>query len=84
VEEYVKIQILGTGCTKCKTLEQKVRSLNDVHTLNLEIEKVTDLQEIMKYGIMMTPGLVIDGVVKSSGSIPKDEQLIAWLKGTHE
>jgi small redox-active disulfide protein 2 len=84
VEEYVKIQILGTGCTKCKTLEQKVRLLNDVHTLNLEIEKVTDLQEIMKYGIMMTPGLVIDGVVKSSGSIPKDEQLIAWLKGAHE
>jgi len=78
----MKVQILGTGCAKCKALEQKVRLLNDTHTLNLEIEKVTDLQEIMKYGIMMTPGLVIDGVVKSSGFIPKDDQLLAWMKGT--
>ena len=78
----MKVQILGAGCAKCKTLEQKVRQLNDTHTLNLEIEKVTDLQAIMKYGIMTTPGLVIDGIVKSAGSIPKDDQLLAWIKGT--
>ena len=77
----MKVQILGSGCTKCKTLEQKIRSLNDKHTLNLEIEKVTELNEIMKYGIMMTPGLVINGVLKSVGSIPKDEQLLKWIKG---
>jgi small redox-active disulfide protein 2 len=77
----MKIQILGAGCTKCKTLEQKVRLLNEKHSLNLEIEKITDLQEIMKYGIMMTPGLVVDGIVKSAGSIPKDDQLLAWIKG---
>ena len=80
----MKVQILGTGCAKCKTLEQKVHSLNDTHALNLEIEKVTDLQEIMKYGIMTTPGLVIDGVVKSSGTIPKDDQLLVWIKGTQK
>jgi small redox-active disulfide protein 2 len=80
----MKVQILGAGCAKCKTLEQKVRQLNDTHALNLEIEKVTDLQEIMKYGIMTTPGLVIDGVVKSSGTIPKDDQLLAWIKGTQK
>ena len=79
----MKVQILGSGCAKCKNLEQKVRSLNDIHHLNLEIEKVTDLQEIIKYGILSTPGLVIDGSVKSSGSIPKDEQLLSWFKGTH-
>jgi small redox-active disulfide protein 2 len=78
----MKVQILGAGCAKCKTLEQKVRQLNDTHKLNLEIEKVTDLQEIIKYGIMMTPGLVIDGVLKSVGSIPKDSQLLEWIKGT--
>jgi small redox-active disulfide protein 2 len=77
----MKVQILGIGCTKCKTLEQKIRLLNDKYTLNLEIEKVTELQEIMKYGIMMTPGLVIDGVLKSAGSIPKDDQLLEWIKG---
>ena len=80
----MKVQILGSSCAKCKTLEQKVRSLNDKHRLNLEIEKVTDLQEIMKFGILATPGLVIDGAVKSSGSIPKDEQLLSWLNGAQK
>jgi small redox-active disulfide protein 2 len=80
----MKVQILGAGCAKCKTLEQKVRQLNDTHKLNLEIEKVTDLQEIIKYRIMMTPGLVIDGVLKSVGSIPKDSQLLEWIKGTQK
>lgn len=79
----MKVQILGSGCTKCKALEQKVRNLNDTQHLNLEIEKITDLREMMRYGIMMTPGLVVDGVLKSAGSIPKDEQLLSWLGGTH-
>ncbi len=80
----MKVLILGAGCAKCKTLEQKVRHLNYTHELNLEIEKVTDLQEIIKYRIMMTPGLVIDGVLKSVGSIPKDSQLLEWMKGTQK
>ena len=80
----MKVRILGSGCSKCTALEQKVRSLNSTYQLNLEIEKVTDLTEIMKYGILATPGLVIDGVVKSSGSIPKEQQLLDWLKGTQQ
>ena len=76
------VQILGTGCPKCRTLEERVRRLVETHRLPVEVEKVTDLQEIMSYRIMMTPGLVIDGVVKSSGVIPGDERLLAWLKGT--
>jgi small redox-active disulfide protein 2 len=77
----MKVQILGSGCAKCKTLEERVRQLVTKHQLLVEVEKVTDLQEIIKYGIMMTPGLVVDGVVKSVGSIPKDEQLLLWMKG---
>ena len=77
----MKVQILGSGCAKCKTLEERVRQLVAKHQLPVEVEKVTDLQEIIKYGIMMTPGLVIDGVVKSVGSIPKDDQLFAWMEG---
>jgi small redox-active disulfide protein 2 len=78
----MKVQILGSGCTKCKTLEKRVMQLVIKHRLSVEVEKVTDLQEIIKYGIMMTPGLVVDGVVKSVGSIPKDDQLLLWMKGT--
>jgi small redox-active disulfide protein 2 len=81
MDQHMKIQILGSGCAKCKTLEERVRQLVAKHQFPVEVEKVTDLQEIIKYGIMMTPGLVIDGVVKSVGSIPKDDQLLEWMKG---
>ncbi len=80
----MKVQVLGAGCTKCRTLEERIRQIIAKHQLDVELEKVTDLQEIMRYGIMMTPGLVIDGVVKSSGSIPKDDQLLVWLKGAKQ
>ena len=76
----MNVKILGAGCSKCKALEQKVRQLDLANQLHLEIEKVTDLKEIMQYGILMTPGLVVDGVLRSYGSIPKDEQLLQWLK----
>lgn len=79
----MKVRVLGAGCSKCKALEERIRQLVESHKLNVEIEKVTDLQEIMKYGILMTPGLVVDGVVKSAGSLPKDVQLLAWMKGTN-
>jgi small redox-active disulfide protein 2 len=80
METTIKVQVLGVGCSKCKTLEEKVRQLVTTHQLNVDVEKVTDVKEIMKYGILSTPGLVINGVVKSVGAIPKDSQLLQWLK----
>lgn len=76
----VKVKVLGPGCSKCKLLEQKLINLRSSDQLDFEVEKVTRLDEIMSYGIMMTPGLVINGQVKSSGTIPKDEQIINWIK----
>lgn len=78
------VKILGTGCSKCIALEKKIRSFDSTHHLNLSIEKVADIREIMKYGILATPGLVIDGVVKSVGSVPNDDKLLTWLKGTQQ
>jgi small redox-active disulfide protein 2 len=78
----VKVQVLGVGCSKCKALEAKIRSLAATHQLSIDIEKISDIQEIMKYGIMTTPGLVIDGVLRSYGTIPGDDQLLSWMKGT--
>ncbi len=74
------IKVLGTGCAKCKKLEESVRNVLKENNIEGEVEKVTQIEDIMKYGIMMTPGLVINEKVKSSGSIPKDEQILAWLK----
>ena len=75
------VKILGTGCKKCYTLENKVREVILQNNIDAEVEKVTDLSAIVSYGIMMTPGLVIDEKVKSYGTIPKDEQILSWLKG---
>jgi small redox-active disulfide protein 2 len=74
------VRVLGSSCTRCKTLEERIRRLVAEHQLPVEVEKVTDLQEIMKYGIMMTPGLVVNGKVKSVGIVPTDSQLLQWLK----
>ena len=74
-----KIKILGTGCMKCKTLETKVRSLIESNEIDAEVEKVTEINDMLEYGIMMTPALVINEKVKSSGIIPKDEQILNWI-----
>ena len=77
----VSVKILGTGCKKCQTLEQKVKEVAALNNIEAEFIKVFDINEIMNYGIMMTPGLVINEIVKSVGIIPKDEQIVNWLKG---
>jgi len=76
----LSVKILGTGCKKCQTLELKVRELVETNNIDAAVEKVTDIQEMVKYGIMMTPGLIINEKVKSFGIIPKDDQIINWLK----
>ena len=75
MEIRIKVQVLGTGCSKCKTLEERVRQLIAQHQLNIDVEKVSDLQEIMKHGIMTTPGLVINGEVKAAGRLPSVEEI---------
>ena len=76
----VSVKVLGTGCKKCQNLENKVRELVASNNIDATVEKVTDIQEMVNYGIMMTPGLIINEKVKSFGIIPKDDQLINWLK----
>ncbi len=73
------IKILGTGCPKCRQLAENVQAAADQVGVECEIEKVTELNQIMQYGVMMTPGLVIDDEVKSSGKVPNVEQLKAML-----
>lgn len=80
----MKIQILGTGCSKCKTLAANVKQAVDESGLDVEIEKIEDIREIMKFNILMTPGLAVDGEVKSAGKIlsPADiGKIIAEVRG---
>jgi len=75
-----KIQILGTGCPKCKLLTANVETA--VKTLGIEatIEKVEKMQDIMRFGVMTTPALVADGQVKSAGKVLSPEQVAEFLK----
>ena len=66
----MKVQILGTGCPKCKKLAENAETAVKELSLECEIEKVTDINDIMAFGVMMTPALVIDGEVKTSGKVP--------------
>lgn len=75
------VKILGTGCAKCKTLEQRIFAIKEKHELDIQIEKVTQLEDIMHYGVMMTPGLVISEKVMSSGKVPSDQEILNWIEG---
>ena len=70
-----KLQILGTGCPKCKTLAQNAEAAAKALGIEYTIEKVTDINEIMKFGVMMTPALVVDGQVKVVGKAPGVEEI---------
>jgi len=76
----MKIQILGTGCPKCKQLEANARKALEETGKKAEIEKVTDINRIIEAGVMATPALVIDGAVKSSGKIATVEEIKKLLQ----
>ncbi len=69
------IQVLGTGCSRCKTLFETVNQAVRETGVDAQVEKVEDIQKIMDYEILMTPGLVIDGYVKVAGRVPNLEEV---------
>jgi small redox-active disulfide protein 2 len=75
-----KIQILGTGCPKCKKLAENAEMAAKELGMEYELEKVTKINDIMKFGVMITPGLAVDGKVKVVGKVPSVEQLKEILK----
>ena len=70
-----KIHILGPGCPKCRKLAENARAAIERLELDFEIEKVTDINEIMKFGVMITPVLVADGEVKAAGKVPSADEI---------
>jgi len=70
-----KMQILGPGCPKCKKLAQNVEAAANDLDIEYKIEKVTDINEIMKFGVMLTPALVINGQVKVVGKVPGVDEI---------
>lgn len=74
------LQVLGTGCPKCKKLAENAEAAAKSLGVEYTLEKVTDINEIMKFGVMMTPALVVDGQVKIVGKVPDSKTIEAMLK----
>ena len=75
----MNIKVLGPGCAKCKEADALVRKVAEEMGINANIEKVTDIQEMLKLGVLSTPAVVVDGQVKCTGRIPSRDELLAWL-----
>ena len=75
-----EIKILGTGCPKCIKLAELTEQAAIELGIEYELEKVTDINDIISYGVMLTPALVVDGDIKVAGSVPSIEQIIDYLK----
>ena len=80
----MKIKVLGTGCPKCQRLYAEAEKALASAGVEAELEKVENINDIMEYGVMMTPALVIDGEVKSVGKIPKNAEIVSWITAKHE
>jgi len=75
----MEIKVLGTGCSKCKVLWVEIQKAVTAAGVKADLEKVEDIERIMSYDVMMTPALVIDGEVKSSGRIPAMPEMVTWI-----
>jgi len=76
----MEIKVLGPGCPKCETTEKLVKEAVAEEGIDAKVEKVTDIIEIAKHGVFMTPSVVIDGEVKCVGKVPKKNEIVAWVK----
>jgi small redox-active disulfide protein 2 len=76
----MEIKVLGPGCPKCQQTEKVVEEAVAASGINAQIEKVTNVLDIARYGVLGTPAVVVDGQVKSVGKIPKKEDILSWIK----
>ena len=79
----MEIKVLGPGCPKCQATEKNVREVVTEAGLDAQVDKVTDVMEIAKYGVFGTPAVVVDGEVKSVGKIPEKREIMTWIEQQH-
>lgn len=74
------IKVLGSGCKKCRVTAESIRARADALGVEIELQKVEDFAEIARYGVMTTPGIVVDGVVVHAGGVPETRAVDEWLR----
>lgn len=75
----LNVKVLGSGCSNCKRLEERVRKVVAAQGLEAEVEKITDYAQMMRWNLMQTPGLVVNDVLVSAGRIPDEREIAGWL-----
>jgi small redox-active disulfide protein 2 len=75
----MKIEVLGTGCSKCKKTKEIIEKVLKQSGIEAEVVKVEDIEKIMSYGVMVTPAVVIDGDVKLAGKVPDEKDIKKWI-----
>lgn len=76
----IEVKVLGSGCANCKTTQKLIEDVASENDIKISLEKVEDMAEIMSYGVMSTPGVVVDGKIAHAGGIPDKEKILSWLK----
>lgn len=76
----IEVKVLGSGCARCKELEKMCFNVAAENSIDADIQKISDLREIMSYGIMQTPGLVINGKLRLAGKLPTASTLLRWMQ----
>ncbi|HSR12963.1 MAG TPA: thioredoxin family protein [Thermodesulfobacteriota bacterium] len=76
----MKIEVLGMGCSSCNRLYRNVLEAVKSSRREVQLEKVEDIKRIVSYGVLSTPALVIDGVVKTAGKIPSAQEILSWIR----
>ena len=78
----IEVKVLGSGCANCETTQKLIEDVASENGIEIELEKVEDMAEIMSYGIMSTPGVIIDGKIAHAGGIPAKKTILSWFSSS--
>ena len=76
------VKVLGSGCTNCKTTQKLIEDVTEENGIPITLEKVEDMAQIMSYGVMSTPGVIIDGKVAHAGGVPDKTTILSWFSSS--
>ncbi len=76
----IEVKVLGPGCKNCQTTHKLIADVTSENGIEINLEKVEDMAEIMSYGIMSTPGVIVDGKIAHAGGIPDKKTILSWFK----
>lgn len=78
----IEVKVLGSGCANCKTTQKLIEEVTNENGIAINLEKVEDIAQIMSYGVMSTPGVVVDGKIAHAGGIPDKKAILSWFKSS--